>query len=350
MKKLASQKIDALDYILDGDLEKLSSLIPFLSQAGKTCVIADLDKTETMDKSEFAVILSHKVGGEMKKFAMHDAPNAELSAVLLNFTKDSLPEELVKIAATNLKKSCKKFKAPFPAELNKYAEESMDNSVLDLESIDTVNYLDKVSSIKTAEKYALPEQNKFPLSTKSEVIEARNYFEKYAHEFYPLDAITFSQNVSQALKDFNLNNDYPKMQKFASLDNKEISKIAKDRIQKRYYLISDEAESDYEKLAESLTEKTAMQAVNELATLDQKYKIDRFWGGKVENPAITVLRDKTASRYVSLEDLKELDTHELSSIVGSDAVADITGPDGVEVFSSLPAPLKKAVQRMLDER
>lgn len=350
MNKLASQKIDALDYILDGDLEKISSLMPSLSDSAKSCVILDLEETEKRAEDEFALIISHKVGGEMRKFAHHDAGNTELSSVLLDSVKDTLPDELVKIAATNLKAASDKFGCPFPQDLQKIAGEERVDPKLDLESINSVEYTEKISSATNTGDYALPEQYKYPLSTRTETIQARDYFEKYAHEMDPMDAVTFVTNLTRACDNFDVDKDYFQIEKFASLNPETTSKIAAEKVGKRLYYLKEDGKEEYKKFASSLTEKTASEAVNELSELDKKHRLDRFWGGRIDNPADTIFMSKNAGGGVTLEDLRSLDKGTLTGLVGSDAVGDLLGDEGLEVFETLPRPIKRELESLLNER
>lgn len=354
MIKIASIKYDILDFILEGDLEKVASIIPNLSKEAQASEILDLEDREARPNEDFAVVLSGGDTSPLKKFAMYDKPSTEVSVAFLSSVADSLPDEVVKVASTNLYKRASEYGLTFPDNLlNSVDGGSLLPREVDATTLDQDVFVEKLASYKESQvtDWALPDEKMYPIRSHTEIIKAADYFERYHQEFEePSRAIEFASNVKKASVSAGVSLEHPKLEKFASLETNSFNPLTTYFIQKRASFIPG---SETEKIAayEALAEKklAPKETFEKLASLDTSYGLSKYWGKGIENPATSVYQVKVAAdrRDRVMEKLQRVDKTALTGLVGTDAVGDLLGPEGAEVYETLPHPIKKELNNLM---
>lgn len=357
MNKLASFNYDILDHILSGDLEKVARVVSTLSDEAQTAIVPDFDEMQNKPDKDFALVTFHPGQGEIKKFAKYDKISAELSIGFLKETYKDLPDEIIKTAATNLSKAATVYGLSFPSELSEYVKKaSYINPVVNLTNIDEYAYTQKLAWREDGnepKEFAIPSESKYPISNKEEVEKAAKYFNTYAHEFNPSQAMEYASNVKKAADTFDVNVEGSRLEKFANLSVSEYSDDLKLHLQARKDYIpttQKEARSAYEELEKNASAMTPGDLARKLTELDVENKIAYQWGQGLENPAVAVFKKKAMKKEeVTLEQLRNIPVAELTALVGTEAVTDLRSDEGVQVYKTLPRPIKKAVKELCEQ-
>ncbi len=102
MKRIFNQTFDCTDYLLSNNIENVANIVLGLSDMAKTASVHSTDDIAMLNEDEVALILYHPNIGELKKFACDDYGITEININLLSDELNSLPEEIIKVAANNL--------------------------------------------------------------------------------------------------------------------------------------------------------------------------------------------------------------------------------------------------------
>ena len=356
MNKLASYNYDILDYILAGDFEKIGEVVKPLTDIAKTANVPDFDQTQEMPDTNFALITYHPGQGEIKKYAKYDAASTELSVAFLANRYNDLPDEIVKTAATNLKKAASLYSIDFPEALNEFIK-SADyiDPVVNITAIDEYAFTQKLAWSNEEDpiaEYAIPSEKKYPISSREQIEKAAEYFNTYVNDLNPAEALEYASNVKKASEAFDVNIQGSKLEKFASLS---LDKLNDDIIlhikQRKDYIPTTETEkhASYDELEKTAMELEPSILSSQLTELDIENGIDHHWGHGISNPAIAVFKEKIAAQGdVTVEQLRKIPSAELTALVGTEAVDDLTGDEGVLVYNTLPRPIKKEVKRLAE--
>lgn len=350
MEKLASKQYDILDYLMVGDLKKVAKVIKPLTKEARSATVPSFEELQDRPDKDFALILSG-----IKKFAKYDPVQTELSLAFLDEVMDELPDEFSKTAAINLSVAAKGFNVSIPEKVAALTEgESLDlfiDANVSPQGIDKVAYAKKMSDDSYIEKiaYALPEANKYPLRTSTEVTEAINYFTQNYNAMEGQKAVRYADNVKTAAESFGIETNSI-IEKYASLDTESLNPDFNYFINSRLSYLSKEDEDTINNY-NSLTKEAGTLDVKELYTklteLDKEAALTRYWSNGIANPALTVFQQKVASNEVSLEDLKNIPDTELSDVVGEDAASQLKSDEGIDVYKTLPLPLKNSVNSLI---
>lgn len=353
MNKLASYKFDILDYLMGGELEKVAETLSEVSADARKAVIPGFDELQERPNSDFALVTFHPNQGEIKKYAKYDKASTEISIAFLEKAQNELPDEILKVASTNLKKASREWGLDFPESLEPFVKEagaSFINPLVSFGSINEAAYAEKTLLNESIEKtaYALPTKEKYPIRDSAEVQKAAAYFDRYMNEMDPADAVEYAQNVKKA----SVNFDMPvnrNLDKFAELDVNTLNKDFSFLMDARVDYLSDNKElaESYLSLKKEASEKPIKDVFNELLELDKSAELYHYWGAGLAHPAIATFAEKVASSGITLEDLRSIDNAELTGIVGTSAVSDLKGEEGLAVYHSLPTPIKKEIEALL---
>lgn len=356
MNKLASYNYDILDYILAGDFEKIGEVVKPLSDTAKTASVLDFEETQDMPDTNFALITYHPGQGEIKKYAKYDKASTELSIAFLDDRHKDLPDEIVKTAATNLKKASSFYGIEFPERLEDFVK-SADyiDPVVNITAIDEYAFSQKLAWAEdddSVSEYALPTEKKYPISNKEEIEKAAEYFNAYVNEINPSDALVYASNVKKAAQAYDVNIEGTKLEKFASLSISELNDDLPLHLKQRRDFIpttQEDAHAAYQELEKNASAMSPGDLSRQLTELDIENKIDHHWGVGISNPAVATFREKRAAQAdVSLEQIRRIPPAELTALVGTEAVDDLTGEEGILVYKTLPRPIKKEVKRLAE--
>lgn len=350
MNKLSSYNYDILDYVLSGDLEKIASTISGLSKEAQTATIPDFEESQSRPNKDFALVTYHPVQGEIKKFAKHSKELTEINLAFLNESLDELPDEIVKVASQNLKQAAKDWGLELPSKIaNLETEDGYCDPVVALNDIDEYSYAVKLSEA-SSQTYALPDKLKYPITNRSDISRAIDYFEKHAHQFEPAEAIEFARNVERAAKDYEISTSDSNIEKFANLNLSKFNEDFELHVRGRERYLKEEDREIYQDIIKIASDHSPTKVAKVLESCDVKLGLDEHWGAGIANPAISVfsgLEKKANQSGPTLEELRSLDRGVLTGLVGTDAVGDLLGEEGVDVYHTLPRPIKKEIDALL---
>lgn len=348
MDKLASQQYDILDYLVTEDFKKVATVISTLSKEAQTAEIPEFDDMQKRAESDFALIVSG-----IKKFAKYDKTSTELSLAFLNDSLSQIPDELAKTAATNLTVAGDMYGVEVPNEIRSLAEgERFIDPNISVNEINKLAYAHKINDAAEIEKtaYALPGKNKYPLKSAADVTQAKAYFEQNYDRMDGIEAIEFAANVKTACVIQGVESSKV-IEKWASLDTDVLNPDYNFLIKSRFnYLAADDTETreKYEGLLGKTAEKIDVRKTyDSLIELDKTAGLYNHWSDGIANPALTVFMQKTASAAVTNEDLKAIPYQELEAVVGEEAAKELQSDEGYIIYTTLPHPLRNAVNSLI---
>lgn len=146
MKTLLSKNLDIVDHVLNDNVEKLAELVEPLSEEAHMAYIPSFEEQAERDENQFALVLWHPEAGSFNKFATYASELVELNMAFLVNEMDKLPEELLKIAGSNLTCAAKNFNIPVPEALKDYQSSEYIYNILDIRDVDELAYLEKTAS------------------------------------------------------------------------------------------------------------------------------------------------------------------------------------------------------------
>lgn len=356
MNSIVTATLDVVDYIVNDELEKLAELIEPLSEMAKKAYIPSLEEAGEMPAKSFGIVLWHPTLGSFNKYAMHEPGITEINLQLLATHLDSLPEEVIKVASTNLTCAARKFGIKIPEQLEKSASSRFIKNVLDIRKINEINFIEKSAKI-SEEMFALPNDRKYPINNKEEIIKAAEYFEKHGNVFDYITRKEFAENLIKTAEAKKVSlSKFLGIEKYAILDSEKFNHDFKYHIGSRISFLKEsqaELKTLYtELLGRALTigvEKTA--AV--LSILDNKAGISIMYGKGLEDPIIAtygIQKDAaviTDGTTVTLGKLRSISDEDLTSIIGNDAIHELKGDEGLAVYESLPKPVKNEVLKLV---
>ena len=360
MKTLFRKNLDIVDHAVNADIEKIASIVEGLTDNAKKAQVPTYDEQEQHPNSDFALVLFHPEIGERQKYACFNSELTELNIAFLADQVDELPEEVVKVAATNLTCAAVKYNLTIPESLQKYASKKFVDRVIDVSTINELEYTTKISHAHADEtqedtKYAL--NGKYPITTKEHVKKASDWFNKNFNKLSTEDQLEFVSNITKQASVLGV--DFEKtaaISSFAELDTDRFNEDFYSHINTRKGYIADDQEDiieNYNHLLRSADELGTLKTAYVLELVDKDAGLDQLYGTNILDPLHAVMgTTKIASRYideipVSLGDLKNLDTDELTAIVGNSVVSELRSDDGLDVLESLPTPIRKEVLGLL---
>jgi len=342
--------MDVTDLVSEGNINYLASLVKNdPDELEKNAHIPSKDEAEMLPGEEFALVLYHPQTGFLKKYATNDKYITKLNMKIFADRCDEYPDEIAKTAAYYLAKAAKDFRLPIPAEIEKLATGKHISNIVDLTMIDRTAWSNKNRSMmKTAEptEYALPELKKYPVHTVEMIKKAAEYFNTHVRRFEPLQALEFASNVKKAAAKHSVELTGTILDKYATLTAKSFSPDLRGNLKMRKgFVLEDQAEV-YDELLEKSAKLGVIKTAEYLAKVDKKFGVHRLWNSSVEDPFLSVLGHvKTANCAVhkgkKITKGKMLKAAE--SIVDKDTLKELEGPDGLDVFESLPTPLKNKI-------
>ena len=352
MNKFASIPLDVVDEISAGNIEKLASLVEGLSEQAKTAYVPSLEEQNELHEKDFALVMWSPKLGQLKKFATYTPELTELNLAYLSDKLEQLPDEIVKVAATNLTAAANNYGIPVPDELKSYDSLEFKDNSLDLRTINAISLLNKTAAAVKNDHFALPNKEKYPLKTAGQVKKASAYFEKNHAKMDENDTLEFALNTIRRAADLDVPIQNTEVSKYAHLDFESFNPDLYDHIQVRKgYLKDNESDisEEYDELLRTIDERGVIKTAEALYTLDQKADLTGTYGKGVDTPAFAVA-GKVGSHgmdidgtYVTAEALDSIPSGELTPIVGNDVIDDLRGDDRLDVLSSLPIPVRREI-------
>jgi len=355
MRKIASMNLDVVDHIINEDIEKLANIVEGLSEDAQTAYIPSIEELESRKDKDFAAILWDPKIGSMRKFANYNSELTELNLAFLADIKNSLPEEVVKVAAANLTYAASKYNLNIPKELEEYKSEKFVNNVVDLTSVNKVSYLTKTASKKKlATHFAL--KDKYPIETEMELKKAASFFDKNYNKLNINEKLEFVANVQERAKELNVSLSKTAVEKYASLSKDLFNSDFYTNVQVRKSYLKDseeEIKTAYDELVSRADELGPIDSAYVLEELDKTASLTGTYGRGILDPLVATLgQEKLAGReidgtFVSYDKLKSLDSGTLTSLVGNDVISELKSESGLDVLESLPKPVRSDIIELL---
>jgi hypothetical protein len=348
MKKLATLQYDVTDLVTAGQIDYLIEVTKGKDELVKNAHIPSLEETEEMPDEKFALILYHPHIGKMKKLAMSDKYITELNMRIFEDRINSLPEKLVKVAAYHLAKAAKYYKLTVPESIKKYAEEKPVSNWVNIAEL-------KATSVKVASeniKYALG--NKYPIHTAQLVKKAMSYFADHWKRFSPLNAFEYAVNVKIAADKLGVDYKGTRIEKYAHISPAKLSPLFKAAVAARKGYVTEDNRQIFDDLIKEASTLGTVKTAKALEAIDRELGLNREWNKSIEDPVFTVFDttvEKTARESgteINLESLRKLP----NGLVDDATLKDLKSDEGLEVFASLPTPVRQKLAKAMetDER
>ena len=270
---------------------------------------------------------------------------------------EQLPEEIVKIAAQNLNAAAHKYNITVPKNLKEYDSETFLDNSLDLRDIDETKYVIKNASADKPAYYALESRKKYPLDTDMQIKKASAYFEKSYKKMDMEDLLEFSVNVRAAASRHEIALDKTALNKYASLDFEEFNKDFYNHVEVRKSYLRDN-DQDVNNLYNDLLNKcddlgpTKTAAV--LYEIDKRADLIGNYHNGIEDPIFATVSDKDDNNtreidgvLIKSSQLDSIPSGDLTTIVGNDTIDELRGDEKLDVFASLPRPVRKEILNLM---
>ena len=361
MKNLFLENLDVVDHITNEDLEKVASIVNDLRDNAKKAYIPSYQEQQAHPDKDMALVMYHPKYGEIKKFACFNQDLTELNLAFLADKMDSLPEDLVKVAACNLTAAANKFGVPVPEELKKYASKKFCARKLDITHVTTKHaskdkVLEKTASAKTV--FALA--NKYPLDTTTNIVKSADWFDRNYVKLSLDEQREFIENVSREADaqgvSFEKTATVSTVADFITLDETSFNPEFFNHISVRKTLLKDDSDDmkiNYNELVKRADAIGPVKAAYVLEALDKEAGLDYYYGKNIVDPLRATLGLKKVAgveidgKRVTSEAIKGIDQTKLASIVGNGLVSELCSEEGLTILASLPSPLRREILELV---
>jgi hypothetical protein len=356
--KLASLNYDVTDYAMNEHLEKIAEAVQSLSDQAKMANIPDYTEQLEHPQKDFAVVLWDRQAGELNKFACYTPELTEINMAFLINNMNTLPEEIVKVAAANLTCSAKKFKITIPEELSKYASSKFVKRLVDLNNIDTIAFNEKLAACnpkkEAPKKTAL--HGKYPINSKEEIKKAAAWFDKNHTSLNIEDKMEFVNNIKTAAAELEVPIEKTAVAIYTNLDPNKFNEdlYAHIGVRKSYFADdNEESKEAYDEVLRRADELGPIKTAYLIEILDEETNLKGTYGKRLTDPLVATLGLVKVSgleidgSLVTMKDLQKLSPASLTELVGNDMIKDIKGPDGLEVVASLPRPIRSELLSLM---
>ncbi len=348
-----SMHLDVVDEVLGGNLEKFADLVEPLSDSVKVGYIPNPEEQQKKADSDFALILFHPHVGTLNKFAKYTPELTELNLAYLSDKCNELPDEVVKIASTNLAAAAKLSNIEVPENLQVYIEtpKYIENT-LDVRGIDEASFIHKTASTIEVEDYAWPEEKRYPLGNAQNIEKAADYFSIYHSEMEVKQKLEYAVNTKLAANRADLDIEMSEIDKYAKLSRDIFNPEFYDHVKIRQSYLEDNEDRFldlYTDVLKKADELGPVKTAEVLYEIDKQADLSRNYGVGIEDPILSTLHvPQDAERVidgtlVKKSSLENLDNTDLTELVGNDVIAELKGEDGLDVLNSLPKPIRDQI-------
>lgn len=350
INKLFSGVYDLTDEIVQGNIEKVAEVVEELGEEYLDTHIPSLEEQGSRDNDDFAVTLHHKKHGFLNKFACYNKNLTALNLKVLEKNMSKLPDEIVKIASTTIKKAANFYGVDFPDTLEEYVDDDIKDNYFDITSLDTQAFSEKLASKKEiVAEYALVERQKYPIQDEELCKQASDYFSTFYREFQVPERIEFATNLNTKLGEFDM--EVPDVvEKFANLDFDTLNPDISEHLRVRETYTHDQNMIDlYRELREKTAELKPTTVAIALDRIDKEAGLQYYYGTSIEDPIGAAFSITKEAHYdldghdVSQSMYDEMTGKDLSGYIDSDTQEALKGEDGVDVFKSLPSPVREGL-------
>jgi len=355
MSNIMSMSLDVVDEVLSGNFEKLAEIVEPLSENAKVAYVPSIEEQHSRNEKDFGLVLFHPQSGIMHKFALYTPELVELNLAYLDEKKDTLPDEVVKVAATNLVTAANLKNISIPDGLSEFKDsKTYIPNIVDIREIDNINYTEKVASVQEPTTFALQAEKKYPLDTAENVNEAIAYFDRYHRDFDDVSQkLEYSVNTKIAANAHEISIEDTEVSKYANLSSEVFNTDFSDHIKIRESYLKpdtkDKVLDTYNDLANRAEEIGPVKTAEVLYQIDKEAGLNHIYGSGVEDPVLSTLgvpyeeNDTIDGILIKKSSLENLDNEDLTELVGNDVISELKGEDGLAVLKSLPKPVRNAI-------
>ena len=346
------RNLDIVDYVINSELEKIASVVDQCSDKTKTAYVPSYEEELQRAPKDFALILHDSKGEDLRKFAMYNSELTELNMAFLVTNMTTLPEEIVKTAATNLTCAAKRFKLDVPEDLQKYASTKYTTRIVNTDEIDEKAFHEKTAKAKCkpeSTKHAL--HGKYPINNKKEIEKAAAWFERNVNRLSIDEIDEFVTNLKSTNEPME-----GTISKYASLDKNEFNPDFFNHVNIRKAQLRDNDEEGtelYNDLLRRADEIGTEKVAYVLEVIDKELGLDEYYGTNIVNPfeatygSVKTASVKVGNKVITAAMIKSANVEDLSILLGNDVTKEIRGPEGLVIFESLPTPIKLELAKML---
>ena len=357
--KLLNKNYDITDEVTSGNVEKVADLVSSMDDSIKQAFIPSIEEAAERNEDDFALVLFDKRNGYRHKYAYYNKELTALNTQLLSQKIKEMPDELIKIAATHLKKAAIHFKVDFPENLEPFVDDLIDSNTVDVNSgFDKKAFYQKLEENKekpTEIEYALPKEEKYPIHTEELTKKAFAYFKNYARELEVPDRIEYAKNLFPKLGQFKIE-PTALIEKLAHIDAKSFNPDFVHHIRSRTTMTHDESTRNaYKALLEKTAEWTPIEVASALNKIDKNANLHYQYDRKIEEPVAATLGMKKEALYeIDNRVLSEIEYNalvggDLSSWIDKETQEALKSDEGVDVFRSLPSPIREGILSELEQ-
>jgi hypothetical protein len=358
MLNLANQILDVYDDTGRESLEKLASVRP-------DCNVLSTEERSGLKDYDFALTIITKKASKLNKYPICDADSTWLSSRYFDMHGHKLPLEAQKIAASNIKLACSKYKIEPSETIHKLASSEIPTSVyferdgavkpvisavrVDMSKLADV---DNIGDNYTAAQYAMP--------TTSAVKIACSYLEEH-HSKMPVDKRhKYAAAIQRRAHELGMGTQKGIVAKYAS---DHYSPMVDAHIQARASLLEakPEMKSLVTKIGAAKKQYSPSQFAQILHGFDKQAGLDRHYGSHLQNPFQATFavqpdpyegfRYKTASQNViegdELTKLVNVKYAKIKEYFG-ETMADELKRNPTAIFDSLPRDAKEIIVGIAD--
>jgi hypothetical protein len=350
INKLFSGVYDLVDEIIQGNVEKVAEVADELGPEYRETYIPSLEDSAARDSEDFALTIYHGTHGVLNKFACYNKTLTALNIKMLEKNAGFLPDEVVKIAATNLKKAADYYEIDFPEKLSPFLSEKLGTNFLNISSINQTAYHEKIAKDRDVKKeYALKKKKKYPIHTKGHCKKASSYFETYYRDLNIPDRVEFAKNLNEKLAEFGMPCNSI-IEKYAFLNPEQVNPDLHLHLKSRKSMTHDaEAQSLLDQLQEKIGEWSPIKLATVLHKIDEKAGLHNYYGRNIEDPVGATFGIHKKAEFEI--DGKQFDqdsylsmlNKNLSDQVDVQTANDLRGPEGPDIFRSLPSPVRQSI-------
>ncbi len=357
--KLLNKNYDITDEVTSGNVEKVAELVSSMDDSIKQAFIPSIEEAAERNEDDFALVLFDKRNGFRHKYAYYNKELTALNTQLLSQKIKEMPDELIKIAATHLKKAAIHFKVDFPESLEEYVDDSITSNTVDVNSgFDKKAFYQKLEENKekpTEIEYALQKEEKYPIHTEELTKKAFAYFKNYARELEVPDRIEYAKNLLPKLAQFKIE-PTALIDKLAHIDTKSFNPDFMHHIRSRTTMTHDEpTRNAYNALLEKTSEWTPIEVASALNKIDKNANLHYQYDRKIEEPVAATLGMKKEALYeiddkvLSETEYNALVGGDLSDWIDKDTQEALKSDDGPDIFRSLPSPIREGILSELEQ-
>lgn len=358
-KNLLTTNLDITDHVVSGDVEKIAELVINMEDSIKTAYIPSPEENASRNEDDFALMLFDARNGHRNKLAYYNKELTTLNTQLLSQKINELPDELIKIAATHLKRAATHFKVEFPENLEPFIDDLVTSNTLDVNNdIDKKAYYLKLDANKPPvenEEFALESSKKYPIHTESLTKKAFSYFKNYARELEVPERIEYAKNLLPKLAQFKIE-PTSLIEKLAHIDVKSFNPDFVHHIRSRTTMTHNEGTRNaYLALLEKTSEWSPIKVASALNKIDQNANLHYQYDRKIEEPVSATLGMKKEALYeiddkvLSESEYNALVSGDLTNWIDKDTQEALKTDEGVDVFRSLPSPIREGILSELEQ-